>query len=88
MRGERLLLNIMLLISVLFFTWWISVLVGLLLLFRRNAFEVVFWGFLMDVLYGVSLPAFWGFPLVMTSLFFVLYLVSVVLKQRLIFYHT
>jgi len=53
--SKRIILNLILLLSVLFMPWWVSVVLALFLVFYLNNFyEIVIFGFVMDALYGTG----------------------------------
>lgn len=77
---KHLILTIVMFLVVLTFPWWVSVLFGLFLLYYLNSFyELVIFGFIMDILYGQGNYHF-------TILFLVLLLSSFFIKTRLKFY--
>ena len=82
----RLVLNICMGISILFFPWWVSLGLGLALLVMCKAYEVIAWGFLFDALYGAPLHSYYGIQYLGTLLFFALFIVSIFAKKKIIFY--
>lgn len=82
----RALLNILLGISIVFFPWQISLILGLLLLGLYPAYEVLFWSFFFDTLYGTAYLAFYNIQFLGTTVFFILLLISFVVKRKIIFY--
>jgi len=86
MLVTRISLNILMVSSILFLPWWLSILFALVLLFGFEAVEVLGWGLLIDILYGTPLTLFFNFTFIFTLLFLTLFLVTTHLKQRLIFY--
>ncbi len=79
----RLSLALLFFGSILFFPWWVSVFLGVLLLFAGEGYEVLFGGVLLDVLYGAPLPFFFHFPALYTALFSLLFLFVRVVKPRM-----
>ncbi len=58
----RVVLNIVLLFSILFSPWLVTVVVALLCVFiQKKFYEVVGWGLLYDVLYGTASVGILGF---------------------------
>lgn len=58
----RIILNIALFFSVLFFPWLITVAVGVAAVFaQKNFYEIIGWGLLYDVLYGTASAGILGF---------------------------
>lgn len=86
MNNNRAVLNVLFFGSILFLPWWVSLPLGLLLLFFFGAFEVILGGFLHDSLYAAPREFFWGaeFLGVGVALFF--YLIFLVLKKYFIFH--
>lgn len=82
----RLFLNICLFISVCFFPWWITIGFILLLLATARAYEVIFCGFIIDLLYGVPVPGFMNVPFLFTLLSGFLFLIVELIKPHLVFY--
>ena len=83
---ERILLNIGLFISILFLPWWVSLCLGLVLVVYYVAYETILWALFYDSLYSAPLPEYYGFLYVATLLFFVLVILSVPVKKKMIFY--
>ena len=76
-----------------FFPWWFSLPLALFLALKQTAYELLFFGFFLDRLYGtapsVLLGAALPFPEASYSFllaFSVLFFVSVIVKRSLIFY--
>ena len=82
----RIFLNTLLLWSVLFLPWWVSVFFMVSLLVLWKAYEVLFWGFLIDVTYGASVPSYGTIPLIFTLLSVLLFIAIEFSKKRIIFY--
>lgn len=82
----RIFLNILIFSSILFFPWWVTVFLSLILLFSFEASEVIVWGLFIDVLYSTPLVIFFNFTFIFTLLFLILFFVVQVFKKRLIFY--
>ena len=86
MIGIRAALNIAIFISILFFPWWISLALGILLIAVCKSYEVLVWGLFFDALYGTPLDSLFGIEYVASVLFLFLFLVSFLVKKRVIFY--
>ncbi len=82
----RVTINIVLLASILFLPWWVSVAIMVFLLALYRAYEVFLWGFLMDALYSGPVPLYLNIPILFTIMSVLLFIVIGVSKQRLIFY--
>jgi len=82
----RLFLNLCLLVSVFLFPWWLSVAFMGLLLITARAYEIIFWGFIIDLLYGASIPRFMNVPFVFTLGSAALFCLVEYIKPRLVFY--
>lgn len=83
----RIILNISLLISILFLPWWVSILLGILILFLYKFYEIIIWGIFADSLYA-SIDGFFGIQFIFTLTFTFLFLISILMKKRIIFYNT
>lgn len=84
---HRLILNICVLLSVLFLPWWATIaLMGAVLFSSERAFEVLFWGLLMDVLYGTPQPLFFNITFLFTFGAGAMFVLAFFIKRRLIFY--
>ena len=83
----RISAALILLLSLLFFPFWISVLLGLAEIFYfRKFYEAVALFLLSDLLYGVKENRFWGITLVSFIVSLVCILGIELLKRRLKFY--
>ncbi len=81
---KRIVADIILFLSLLLFPWWVSLLLGLFLAFQfRNFYEIILAGLSLDLLFDGSAGGFHFFFLV---LFFGAFLVSFLVKEKLIFY--
>jgi hypothetical protein len=83
----RSIFSILFFLSIFFGPWWVSVLLGIGLLFYAESYEVIIGGFLMDILYGAPIPVypFQGMYF-FTILFLLLFIAIFYLKGHLIFY--
>lgn len=72
----RIFINILILLSIFYLQWWITVFFILFGMFLfRNFYEGIFAGLLLDLLYGTSVKEFYGIWFVftgITSIFFIL----------------
>lgn len=80
---QRLLINSAILISFFLLPWWFSALLALAGLFLlRNFWEIILWGFLLDIFYGIHGAAYdtfyWG-----TAIAAVLYVASIPVRKRI-----
>ena len=83
----RLLTNFILFGSVLFLPWWVMIIIGIVALFKFNAFyEIVMWGLLADLLYGADVALFYNFGLFLSLGVLLLFIVIEFLKSRIRFY--
>ena len=71
----RILFNIIMFSSVLFFPWWFTFVIAVFFLFFFDAYEVLFWGFLGDVLYGNPVPLYFNVPFLLTLVSLLLFFV-------------
>lgn len=75
------------LISILFGYWQITWILAIILLFLiQSYYEIILWGIIYDALYGMALPGFWNIKYIFTISSIVLFVVSVLIKKRLIAY--
>lgn len=82
----RIIMNIALALSILFFPWWVTGLLAVLMIFMFQAFEIILWGFIADTLYGAPVAAYYNTEFLFTLLFVALLILIVPIKRRLIFY--
>ena len=82
----RVLIFLALLASSLFLNWWITTSIVLVYLFLFNAYEVIFFGLVLDSLYATSVPVFFGIEFIFTILFSTLFVLTYFLKKKLIYY--
>lgn len=83
----RLGLQLLVLAGILFLPWWVSALSFFVLLAAADAPEVLLYGLLADILYGVPPGPFFDIPLIFTAYALVAYLASGAIKSRLAYYH-
>ncbi len=84
--SKRIVLNIIALVSLLFFPWWATLLVGIVgTIFLDYFYELVVLGILLDVLYGIPSPSpVWiPLPIIHTVLFTLIYMTIVFVKGRM-----
>lgn len=86
MLGRRTILNLSLFLSILFFPWWISLFVAVLLLVFHRAYEVLFWALFFDSLYGAPLESLWGIEYLATFALLIIFFVLEMVKKKMIFY--
>ncbi len=83
----RILANIVLFSSVLFFPWWVTVAAGVAFsVFFRASYEVVFWAFFSDLLYGTEAASFFRIHFLSTASAVVLVVVLERIKKMTRFY--
>lgn len=67
--------------------WWFTWCVAIVLLFYFPVYyEIILWGIIYDALYSLSLPEFWGIKYIFTITSIGLFILSFLLKKRLIVY--
>lgn len=75
------------LFSLVFAYWWITWCLAIILLFYFPVyFEIIALGIVYDALYGLTLPEFWNIKYIFTLASIVLFLISLIIKKRLIIY--
>ena len=83
----RLLYALALLVAILFFPWWLSLLLLLNLIFLvANFYEAVIVGFGFDLLYGLPDPRWWHWQFLATSICLGLVFLSGELKKHITIY--
>jgi hypothetical protein len=84
---KKTVLNIILFFVIILCPWWLSVALGIALLFYfKNYSEVIVFGLIMDIYYAKLAPSFNIFDYKLTLFFIILYFISHFLKKRLKFY--
>lgn len=84
---NRIIFNIGIALAVFFSPWWVFVPVMLLfVVFVRNPYEVLFWGLLVDSLYGFSGTHFFALG-IFTWVTVAVLVLSILIKERLLFYN-
>jgi hypothetical protein len=78
---NRILFNLLLIVSIFFFPWWVVLIVGALFLLAFIAPEVLILGLIADFLYSASIPNFFGFQFVF-SLTFLIFLVTAIYMRK------
>jgi len=81
---QHLLINSILLISFFFLPWWFSALISIAsLFFVKNFWEIIIWGFIFDIFYGIHggihNTFFFG-----TILAIIFYLITFPIRKRLL----
>lgn len=84
----RILANLFLLISILFFPWWVTAILGIILAFMYDAYELFGWGIFADSLYAVPLETFFNIEFLFTIYFAAVFVIVIFIKRKTIFYQT
>jgi len=82
----RIILSISFFGSIFLFPWFVTVLLGIALLFLSSGYEVILGGVLLDLLYAAPAPAFFNTTFLFTGVFFVLALLAFFIKKQLMMY--
>ena len=83
----RLVAQCIMFFSLLFLPWWVTAIAGILFLFFLPSFyEIIFWGFLGDMLYGAHITSLYNFSYVMTAGALVLFALIYVAKKEMRLY--
>jgi len=78
----RTYLNISIIFSILLFPWWITAILAIVACFTIERFyEVMFYGILLDALYGTSLGIY-GFVYVFTVVSVILFFLAEIIKTK------
>ncbi len=80
---QRLLINSAILVAFFLLPWWFSALLAVAALFLvKNFWEIILWGFVFDIFYGIHGGTFdtfyWG-----TVTAALLYVVSIPIRKRI-----
>ena len=63
----RFFLNSLVLVSILFFPWWVSIVVGVFgIVVQKKFYEIIFWALFYDLLYSVGSVSIFGFSFFFT----------------------
>ncbi len=81
----RLLFNAAMLLSLIYFPWWITALIGLLFIVSLRPIEVVFWGIVIDAFGAAPVPAYGGFQYFFTFGFLLALTAARVVRKRILF---
>lgn len=86
----RLLCNAGILVSIWLSPAWVTLLAMAVMLFvvRASCVEVIMWGFVLDLLFGVYLHDFPFVPIFYTLVAGLMYFVMELLKPHLVFYES
>jgi len=85
---KRIAINIAFFFSILFLPWWASALLGVISLFLFSSFyELIFWAFVSDLLYGAPVVSLYGFNVIFTLSALVLFIAVEFLKKSIRFYN-
>ncbi len=85
----RIIIGIAMFCCMMWGYWWLTWCLAIALLFYFPIyFEIILWGIIYDAIYGVPLPEFWNIQYIFTIASIVLFLISLILKKRLIAYET
>lgn len=80
----RVSTDILILLSILYLPWWFTAFLALLGIFLfKNFYEVVFAGFLLDLLYGTAVKEFYGIWFIFTAFFLILFILMERLKKNI-----
>jgi len=84
----RICFSVILLLSILFMPWWLSVILGLLGILLFSVFwESIVLFFISDLIYGVKEPRFFNFIFVSTVMAVLTLVLLELLKKKLRFYN-
>lgn len=80
---RRIIFNVSIGISFLYFPWWITALIGIVFVVSDQPFEIILWGVLIDALGGAPVPTFYNVEMLFTIGFLVLLIASRFVRTRL-----
>lgn len=82
--SQRILLDIVIVLSVFYLPWWISaILVAIGAFFFDKFYEIFFIGLLLDILYGVKTEKFYGVWFIFTVVFTLIYIIIKYFKKNI-----
>ena len=85
----RFICDFILILSILFGYWWLTWILAIIFLFYFNFYiEIAICGVIYDSLYGIPLEEFWNMKYIFTLSSIVLFLISLIIKKRLIVYES
>lgn len=83
----RIIAGILMFLCIIWGYWWLTWSLAIVLLFYFPFYyEIMAWGIIYDSLYGASLPEFWNIRYVFSIMSILLFIISLVIKKRLIAY--
>ncbi len=87
MNWRRLIFDIILVSTIFFLPWWVSVMLGVIAAFIFHDFyELVVVGVIIDSLYNASIPRFYHFQFVVSVSLVVIFILIQYIKPKLRFY--
>lgn len=85
----RIFIGVFVFSCILFGYWWLTLCLSILLLFYfKTYYEILLFGIIYDSIYGLSLPEFWNIRYIFTLTSVVLFIISLMIKKRLIIYES
>jgi hypothetical protein len=82
---KRLLFNLAMLLSLFYFPWWITALIGLLFIVSVRPLEIVLWGIVLDAFGAQPVPAYGNFQYFFTMVFLLALIVTKIVRRRIMF---
>jgi hypothetical protein len=82
----RIIFNVLMLGSILFLPWWVTVIVAVGFLLKFSAYEVILWGVFADVLYSSSVISFYNIEFLFTIGAVTMFIIGYFIKKKLMFY--
>lgn len=84
---RRVLLDAILFLSLFTTPWWVSVVIALAgVFFFTDFYEIIFAGFIMDIVYGAPNASFLNVQFISTVAAIFLFAGGAFLKKRMVFY--
>ena len=85
----RIIMGILIFCSIIWGYWYLTWALAIIFLFIFPMyFEIIAWGIIYDSLYGIKLPEFWNIDYIFTIVSIVLFLISFIIKKKLIIYES
>ena len=82
---KRILFNGAMLLSLFYFSWWITALIGLLFIISVRPLEIILWGIGIDAFGAAPVPAYFNFEYFFTFGFLGALIAARMIRERIMF---
>lgn len=83
-RAVRTALTVLFFVGIFLFPWWLTLALGISLLFFYQSYEVLLGALFSDLLYGTGVPLLFGLPYLTTGIFMLVALAIFLFRRRLL----